>query len=193
MITPSHPAAQSTDEACAECARGSGCLPCFEELLKRFQSPLLHFLTRRLRSRHDAEDLVQETFLLAYRNIARYRSSWRFSTWLFTIANRLAISKWRKRDIEPEDRAAEQVGGINPLANAIGNELTGKLWDAVQKILDADAFTAIWLSYVESMAADEIGLVLGRNSNAVRILLHRARVKLADRLGSAEDFSGVTS
>jgi RNA polymerase sigma-70 factor (ECF subfamily) len=187
MPAPSHPAADCTAEECALCARLNSCQLCFEELLRRFQSPLLHFLIRRLGSRHDAEDLVQETFLRAFGNLNQYRNSCKFSTWLLTIANRLLISKWRKRQIRTEcgDQMLESAGGIDPADRAI--------WSAVRAVLDDDAFTAVWLSYVESMPADEIGLVLGRNANAVRILLHRARNRLAKRLGSTEDFSGVVS
>src|SRR5580700_1348490 len=92
-----HPSPRSSAEECADCARVHGCAACFEELVRRFQSPLLHFLIRRAGSHHDAEDLLQETFMIAHRKISDYRSSWRFSTWLFTIAHRLAVSKKRRR------------------------------------------------------------------------------------------------
>ena len=75
-----------------ECARRRGCAACFDELVRQFQSPLLHFLIRRLGSRQDAEDVLQETFLAAFRNLDRYQSTWRFSTWVFTIASRNATS-----------------------------------------------------------------------------------------------------
>jgi len=188
----SHPSAQSTAESCADCARLHGCDACFEELVRRFQSPLLHFLTRRVGSRQDAEDLLQETFLAVFRNLERYRSTWRFSTWLFTIANRLAISSRRRRRLPSgaTGQLAVVARGGDPSANAQDNEMRSTLWDAVQQILDPDAFTAVWLSYVESMPADEIGRVLGRSTNAVRILLHRARARLAERLETTGDLSG---
>jgi RNA polymerase sigma-70 factor (ECF subfamily) len=192
MSPATHPPAHSTAEACADCARTRGCNACFEELVRRLQSSLFHFLIRRTGSRHDAEDLVQETFLVAYRNLGRYQSSWRFSTWLFTIASRLAASAKRRR--RPDARAGRKVphsGDSGPLASAQENELRSTLWDAARQILDPDSFTALWLSYVESMPADEIGRVLGRNANAVRILLHRARARLARRLDQAEN-AGVT-
>lgn len=182
MIPSGHPASESSAENCADCARARGCRACFEELVRRFQVPLLHFLVRRTGSRHDAEDLVQETFLLAHRNLTGYRSNWRFSTWLFTIANRVAISKWRQNRTSPAqsgealDRAVDRQ---SPLTAAEQNERRSGLWDTAQKILEPDAFAGLWLSYVESMSADEIGQVLGRSANAVRILLHRARVRLA--------------
>ena len=72
-----------------------GCLPSFEELLRRFQVPLLHFL-RRVGPEYDAEDVLQETFLRAYSRLSHFRPQWRFSTWLFTIARRTSINYHRR-------------------------------------------------------------------------------------------------
>jgi RNA polymerase sigma-70 factor, ECF subfamily len=177
-----HPSLKSSAEECADCARAQGCTACFEELVRRFQSPLLHFLIRRIGSHHDAEDLLQETFLIAHRKLSDYRSSWRFSTWLFTIAHRLAVSKKRRRRWFLTLPAAK-FSGDDPLASAQDKERHGKLWDEIAKIIHADAFTALWLNYVESMSAEEIGRILNRSPNGVRILLHRARARLTERIG----------
>ncbi len=130
--------------------------------------------------------------MTAYRNRRRFRSQWKFSTWIFTIANRLAVSSRRRRRLPTLGAGVcdERVSEGNPLAEAQDKELRSNLWDAAQKILEPDAFAAVWLSYVESMPAGEIGLVLGRNANAVRILLHRARASLAKRLGAAWKIPG---
>jgi RNA polymerase sigma-70 factor (ECF subfamily) len=187
MSRANHSPADRSAEACAECVKACACDACFEELVRRFQQPLLHFLVRRTGSRHDAEDLMQETFLLAHRKIGQYQSSWRFSTWLFTIATRLvATSKRGSRLAVGEIRSVEQIDAANPQAGAEMHEAQSKLWDTVQRILDSDAFAAVWLSYVESMSAEEIGKVLERSANAVRILLHRARTRLAESLDKPE-------
>jgi len=184
MTRPVHPKPHDSDEALARCAAGNRCAACFEEIVRRFQTPLLHFLIRRCGSRHDAEDLLQETFLLAYRNLCSFRHNCRLSTWLFTIANRSAISRARKA--RPPTLAGEEPAFDNdPPAQAQRRETREKLWDAARLILEPDAFSALWLKYVESMPADQIGLVIGRNANAVQILLHRARLRLAKRLSPA--------
>ena len=80
-----------------ELARRSqqGCRASFAELVERYAVPLRQFLHHQTNHLHDAEDLVQDTFVRAYGNIDRYRSSYKFSTWLFTIARRLASSRFR--------------------------------------------------------------------------------------------------
>jgi RNA polymerase sigma-70 factor (ECF subfamily) len=155
--------------------------------VRRFQSPLLHFLIRRIGSHHDAEDLLQETFLIAHRKLSHYDSSWRFRTWLFTIAYRLTLSKrrrWRKFLSFAIGAHAERFSGDDPLMEAQDKERHSKLWDDVGRVLAPDAFTALWLSYVESMSAQEIGGIMNRSANGVRILLHRARARLVKHIGS---------
>jgi len=191
MTNPGHPHPQDSPEALAKCAAANDCAACFEEIVRRFQTPLLHFLIRRTGSRHDAEDLIQETFLLAYRNRASFRDTWRLSTWLFTIANRLAVSRSRRSRTQASF-ASDPASDSDPPAEAQRHEIQGKLWDAARLILEPDAFTAVWLSYVESMPADQIGQVIGRNANGVRILLHRARKSLAERLTPANQ-TGASS
>ena len=185
-----HPPADWSAESCAQCARLRRCDPCFEELVRRFQVPLLHFLSRRMPCQQDALDVLQETLLAAYRNLHRYNPDWRFSTWLFTIAHRNAITHRRRRSTAHaplENRPAHDPESPDSAAELSENR--SRLWDAARTLLDPDAFTALWLCYVESLPADQIGLVLHRNANAVRILLHRARHRLAESLGP--EFSGV--
>ncbi len=182
----SHPLPDSSNEACAICARDRHCNVCFDELVARLQVPLLHYIMQRTRNRQDAEDVLQETFLLGYRNIAKYDAAWRFTTWIFTIAHRQAISAARKaeckfpRSSEPPNETAD--AGHGPFASAVESEARESLWAGAKDILDSDAFTAVWLTYVQGMSADEVGEVIGRNANAVRILLTRSRARLAERL-----------
>ena len=91
---------ETSDEQLA-CDAQAGCRASFNELARRFQSRLLHFLQYRTWSLELAEDLVQETFLQVYRSLHTYRRQWRFSTWLFTIAARLASRHRRAELVHP--------------------------------------------------------------------------------------------
>src|SRR3954447_15843472 len=81
-------------------ARG-GCEDAFTVLSRRFQPRLLNLLERRLRGRRsDAEDVAQEALAKAFRHLDRFDSQYRFSTWLYTIALRVAhdhARSWRRR------------------------------------------------------------------------------------------------
>jgi RNA polymerase sigma-70 factor (ECF subfamily) len=64
----------------------AGSMAAFEQLCRRFQVRWVHYLRQKTGSLQTAEDLVQETLLEAFRNLQSYDSTWRFSTWVFTIA-----------------------------------------------------------------------------------------------------------
>ena len=112
-----------------------------------------------------------------------YDPAYRFSTWLYTSANRLAIDSFRKGAVA-RDRTAAPSGGDIP-DPAVGLEAeageTG-VW-AAARTLGADRYRALWLRYGEDMTIEEIAAVLGRTRLAVRVLLHRARTSLVGRLG----------
>ena len=91
--------ARPTDEPTPEelaCLAQAGSSESFARLVERFTDPLYNFLALRTPNPADAEELVQETFLRAWHRLDRYDREWRFSTWIFTIAKRLATSGWRR-------------------------------------------------------------------------------------------------
>jgi len=156
-----------------------GCMPSFEELLRRFQVPLLHFL-RQVGPQGDAEDVLQETFLRAYYRLHHYRPKWRFSTWLFTVARRTSINYHRRpRPTANQDRMRRIVSlEAGPEQRAVAADSGRYLWSAAAQILGEDEQTALWLHYVEDMPIAEIAAVLDRTPVAVKTMMFRARKKL---------------
>jgi RNA polymerase sigma-70 factor (ECF subfamily) len=187
---------QISDEELALQAAG-GCDASFEQLVQRFQVPLVHFLSRRTGSREDAEDISQEAFVRAYANLARYRPQWRFSTWLFTIARRLCINHLRRQSVQQESRSAsiDSVGEMQGRANEPQTMLSSReqrqrLWSQVADVLSEPKFTALWLFYVEEMPVLEISRVLGRSRVAVKTMMFRARQELVPILQDSELLDG---
>jgi RNA polymerase sigma-70 factor (ECF subfamily) len=171
-----------TDEELAREAR-DGSRRSFEELAGRYKRRLFVYLRPRVGCDEDAEDLVQETFLKLYRNIGGYDPAFRFSTWLYTAAGRLVIDTLRKRAVEKGKLAGEReraLAAAAPVADD-GNGATG-VWEAA-RTLGGNRFRVLWLRYGEDMTIEEIAAVLGRTRVGVRLLLHRARTSLAERLG----------
>ena len=151
--------------------------------MRRFQTPLLHFLRRRGFSA-DAEDLTQETFLRAYENLHRYNRRWAFSTWLFTIARRTSLNHRRRTRPTADTRMVEAVWRPRPpLENMVAAESRRRLWDRAAAVLSEEQTTALWLHYVEEMPAGEIARVLGRSWASVeKVLLFLARKRLSPLL-----------
>lgn len=165
-----------------ELARRSqgGCRASFAELVERYGNRLFKFLSYKTNSPHDAEDLVQDTFVKAYENIHRYKDTWRFSTWLFTIAARLANSHFRRSkscqvlgEIESDD--------LEPGHRLVVQETHQSLW-VMAKNLSRNQYQALWLKYGQDMSIKEIAKVMRKSQVNVKVLLYRARVNLAKML-----------
>ena len=171
-----------TDEDLA-CRAQQGCATSLDELLRRFQSPLLHFLRQRGPA-VEAEDLLQETFLLAYRNLHRYDRRRRFAPWIFTIARRASVTRFRRWQppVDGSDVSASVAPGPGALESLAVQERCDRLWAIAAAVLSEEETTALWLLYVEAMPTAEIAAVLDRSRAAVKILLFRARRRLSPHL-----------
>jgi len=157
-----------------------GCQDAFAELVERYGTRLFKFLNYKTNSPHDTEDLVQDTFVKAYQNIHRYKETWRFSTWLFTIAARLAYSHFRRSrpcqvlgEIESDD--------LEPPQWLLVQETHQGLWEMAGS-LSQNQYQALWLKYAQDMSVKEIAKVLRKSQVNVKVILYRARINLAKKL-----------
>ncbi len=181
----SAPASPPSAEDLARRAQ-AGSAAAFGALVEMFEGRLHSFLLRRTGREHDAEDIVQETFVRAWERIERYDDRWRFSTWLFTIGSRLAAGHGRRARHDP---AAPRAGATDPAALAVvpddpadlqaERNLGRRLWDAAARTLSSDQHAALWLRYAEGLAVADIAHVLGKSPVGVRVILFRARERLA--------------
>jgi RNA polymerase sigma-70 factor (ECF subfamily) len=160
-----------------------GDVACFGELVSRFELRLFNFLLRKTPARADAEDLTQEALVRAWERIGSYDRRWRFSTWLFTIASRLAVSHYRRQ--RPTGVAMEPDHTSSPRLQEGPDEadvrLGKRLW-TLAATLGAEAHEALWLRYAEDMAIPEIAKVMRKSRVGVRVCLFRARQALAAKL-----------
>ncbi len=198
-VPQSAPVVPPSDEGLAILAQ-QGCAASFEELARRFQVPLLQFL-QRWASKEDAEDLVQDTLVRAYQNLHRYRPSWRFATWLFTIARRLSMNQQRRRLPKTDCEALEATEDHAPQPGQIvaERESRRRLWAVAEEVLSEQQLAATWLYYVEDMPVKQIARVLGRSMAVAKIELFRARRKLMpvlqelDPTGAAKEGGPLTN
>lgn len=169
----------SSSEELAWRSKG-GCQASFAQLVERYAPRLLCFLRRRTGNVYDAEDLVQDTFVKAFENIHRYRKTWRFSTWLFTIAARLATSHYRKTK---KARGFSKIGSsvVSPSTILLQREERQSLWSQVME-LSENQYQVLWLKYAEDMSIKDIARVMGKSQISVKVLLYRARTGLAQRM-----------
>ncbi len=177
------PPPSPSDEELARRAQ-QGCAVSWEELLRRFQSPLLHFLRQRAGAA-DAEDLLQDTFVRVYANLHRYRRRWRVATWLFTIARRVSINHQHRPRPQGDAQVWQQAvsAGPGPVEAAVEEESRRYLWGMAARVLSEEELTALWLHYVEELPLREVAVVLDRSGVAVKTMMFRARRRLLPLLG----------
>lgn len=167
-----------SDEELARQAK-QGCRASFAELVRRFAPRLQVFLCQRTADHHDAEDLVQETFVKAWQNIGRYRESYRFSTWLFTIGARLAVSHHRRKCVRLRPVPAPQERA-EPAETVDERQRSDDLWTLARGLSELQ-YRVLWLKYGQEMSVKEIARTMRRSQVSVKVSLYRARVNLLKR------------
>src|SRR5215469_15703127 len=75
----------------------------FTELVEKYKQPVLNLAYRTLHDATEAEDLAQNVFVQVYKSAERYKSTAKFSTWLFTIARNLCLNEIRRRSRHPAE------------------------------------------------------------------------------------------
>ena len=164
----------------------------FEELVESYQHRLVTVLHHLVGNNAEAEDLAQEAFLRVYRARKKYRARSRFSTWLFTIANNLALNSLRSKQrraavsLPTSDsgplgpRPAEQLvrdRGAAPSQRVQQVELAHLVQLALEGLNERQRM-AVVLNKFEDMNYAEIAEVMKLSTKAVKSLLNRARANL---------------
>lgn len=149
----------------------------FAHLVEEHQAKLFNFIYRYTRNREDAEDLTQDTFVKAFRNLHRYDSKYSFSTWLYTIARRTAYNHFRDR--KPTEAMEYDIAASSdtPDVEAAREDEKSWVWRAAQN-LKPDFREALSLKYIDDLSIEEISKIMGKSQTNVKIILFRARNQL---------------
>jgi len=193
---PPHPLLQpSLELSDAEIVRrvlgGEGEL--FELIMRRYNQRLYRILYGELGDRHEAEEVLQETWVRVYGHLATFRGEARLSTWLMRIALHEAWARRRRQrrfvvlDGEPEGPDGASLES-SPERSAFGAELRAELERAVAA-MPSHYRTVFLMREIEELSTEETAELLGLTPQNVKVRLHRARTRLrADlerRLGDA--------
>ena len=176
----------------------------FAELVERYQHRLVGVMNHLVGHPQEAEDLAQEVFLRVFRTRHKYSPKAKFSTWLFTIANNLALNALRDRHrrhavpLEPNEsgplgaRPEEQLArdhGATPSFGLRQAELADRIRAALDTLNERQKM-AVVLNKFEDMNYADIAEVMGLSTKAVKSLLSRARGRLREALRPYIDTDG---
>jgi RNA polymerase sigma-70 factor (ECF subfamily) len=157
----------------------------FRLLVDRHARTIFRLACRMVGSEQDADDVVQETFLRAYRQIGRFESRANFGTWLYRIGVNCSLDLLRQRPRrveeqpaeDPEEPAADCDASASPERLALSAEVQAKV-DAALRDLSGAERAAFLLRHFEGQSIEEIGRALGLRTSATKHTVFRAVRKM---------------
>lgn len=183
-------------------ARG-GDFDAFERLVNHSEGKVYNHLLRLVGNPEDARDLLQETFLSAYKNLGTFKGDSAFSTWVYRIATNHALMRLRKK--QPQEVAIDELQiptheelkgrtisdwAIDPKEAVLRKELREVLQRAIQGLPPLYRAVVV-LRDVDELSTEETAAALGITEGAVKTRLHRARIFLREALEPYMDAHGA--
>ena len=157
----------------------------YEQLVRRYERPVITLIARMVGDRAQAEDLAQETFVKAFRHLAAFDTRRRFSSWLFRIAHNTALDALRRArpavvPLEDGERVQDPAGV--PAPDPVEQRALATALEAALGRVRPEYRAAITLRYQEGLSFEEIGRILGVPEATARSHVHRARRELSAHL-----------
>ncbi len=172
-----------------------------DEFLRRYKNPIYHFVLRLSWNPSEAEDITQEVFLRLHQHRNDYRPIAKFSTWLFTIAHNLSVSRlrqkkwpisWPRKNDESEELMDFESPDPSPREAAADQEVSQKIKECIQGLPFLQKEALVLREY-QKMDYQDISKILNKPLSTVKNLIHRARMNLKDKLiSSLEEVRGGT-
>jgi len=151
----------------------------YGQLVRMHQSRVFNFIYQMTRQRQDAEDLAQQTFIKAYRNLQSVDPSRPLINWLLTIARHTTLNhfrdtkRWSELALDPTD------SDPSPARAAELRETESGIWERARARLSAREFEVMWLRFAEELSTRETARIVGLTETHVKVLVFRARRALA--------------
>jgi RNA polymerase sigma-70 factor (ECF subfamily) len=163
----------------------------FEELVRRYQRPIAAYVYRMVGDYDAALDLTQEVFIKVYNSLSRYRSEFKFSTWIYKIAHNAAIDHLRRHSAREQalsngadgerTEVAIESRRLTPEQESERNERCSEI-ETVVRLLPHAYRELIVLRHSQDLSYDEIAEVTGLPLGTVKNRLFRAREAMRDQL-----------
>lgn len=185
------------DEAALIRAAQEGSADAFERLVRNYDHAVLRLAFNLLRSKEDARDVYQETFLRVFRNIQSFRFDCSFHTWLYRIVSNLCLDQLRKRKVRKEEPSTKAVGDnefdrlasvpeeratVDPQRQYLSSELKGRIKEALGGLSPRERLV-FEMRHYQGMRLRTIGEALGTTEEAAKNCLFRATQKMRVALG----------
>jgi len=163
----------------------------YAEIVERYQTKLFVYIYRLVGNKEEAEDLLQDVFVKAYKNLNSYDTDRKFSSWIYRIAHNESVNYIKRKSLKRFISFETITTTKDKLDSSSIEEGADKAWlrkeisqevsDAINK-LPFKYKQVLTLRYYSDQSYEEIGEILGRPVNTVGTLINRAKKKLAEEL-----------
>lgn len=169
----------------------------YRDLIRRYERPVFSLIYRMVRDRELAEDLAQDTFVKVLNALDRYKPEYKFSSWIFKIANNTALDELRRKGLKtlsldgaPDAMTEDQQAATTPIVSSDeespeqfthAQELGSEIERAIGA-LRPEYRSVIVMYHVEGRPYDEIAEIMDLPLGTVKTYIHRARKELRDAL-----------
>jgi len=159
----------------------------FSYLLEKYKDYVFTIAVNIVKNREEAEDVAQESFVKAYNQLKTFKGNSKFSTWLYTITFRTAISATRKNNLVMSDIDTYIIdnygddGLVNQIEMLANKDRENYIKKALTALPELDALV-LTLYYLNENTTEEIEEITGLNKNNIKVRMHRARKKLAESI-----------
>jgi RNA polymerase sigma-70 factor, ECF subfamily len=163
----------------------------YSEIVDRYQTKLFVYIYRLIGNKEEAEDLLQDVFVKAYKNLNSYDTSRKFSSWIYRIAHNEAVNFIKRKSLkrfisfdaitstkDKLDTSSEEEGADKAW---LRKEVSKEVSDAMKK-LPFKYNQVLTLRYYSDQSYEEIAEILGKPVNTVGTLINRAKKKLSEEL-----------
>lgn len=162
----------------------------FDELYRLYNKKIYSYLLYLTKDINLAEELLQETFFQAFKNIDKFKGKSLISTWIFGISRNVYYT-WlrdkRKREYISVDQISEELNSNdNNIQRIVQDEELRELFDTIDK-LEEPYREVILLRGVNKLSYKEISEIMNRKESWVRVIFHRGKIKLKDLILEKEE------
>ena len=165
----------------------------FGALYDRYFPQIYRFAFAKVRDQSLAEDVTSEVFFKALKNIKRYTYEGHpFSSWLYQITVNAVADHYRGpvgKEVDLEESASMPSSEPSVLDEVVRRERSRQVWSLIDK-LPTQQRTAMILKFGEDRKIDDIAVIMGKSSGAVKLLLHRGVERLRKELGGGPSLPG---
>ena len=173
----------------------SGNIKAYSGLVEKYQQQAYNFALYILRNKEDADEVVQDAFVKAYKALKTFRKEARFSSWLLKIIYNTSLTRLRKKRVHMVDinEVHGEIAGVNSVSAYTDQKDMKKILDQALSKLSVEERLIVTLYYYNEQSIKEIAEICDKGSSNVKVILHRSRKKMLSTLNRLGVNEWITS